>query len=56
MGPYEVIEHVVGDMGKPMGKAKGVLESVILLLYFGGEAKFLFTCDTPYRLFHCIMY
>jgi hypothetical protein len=55
VGPYEVIGHVVREMGKTWGKAKGVLESVVILLYLGEGSHYFLLCDTPYRLLRCIM-
>jgi len=47
VGPYEVIEHVVGDMGKNMGKAKSVLGIGDSTAVFGGRDQILFYLRYP---------
>ena len=47
MGPYEVIEHVVGDMGENMGKAKSVLGTGDPTAVFWGRDQILFYLQDP---------
>jgi hypothetical protein len=47
MGPYEVIEHVVGDMGENMGKAKSVLGTGDSTAVFWGRGQIPFYLRYP---------